>query len=188
MIIRRMSPGFTLIELMAVITIISLLCAIAVPNFLNASIRAKVARSEAEQCMLVWALEMYCVDMDDYPLNQESGKMSIGDLNPITCPIPYVSELPDDVFLAPGDFDKWEFIKNERDNNKGYFYINFIQSEGARVPLSKFGRAGGSANYLVYGMGPSYINKFDPSNLNTLVTYNPSNGTSSEGAITFFGP
>ena len=40
--------GFTLIELLIVVGIISILALIAVPNFLEAQVRAKVARGKSD--------------------------------------------------------------------------------------------------------------------------------------------
>ncbi len=59
--------AFTLIELLIVVAIIAILAAIAVPNFLEAQIRAKVTRARADIRTAATALEAYRVDWSDYP-------------------------------------------------------------------------------------------------------------------------
>ncbi|CAN5181879.1 hypothetical protein BH09SUM1_BH09SUM1_13560 [soil metagenome] len=59
--------GFTLIELLIVVAIIAILAAIAVPNFLEAQTRSKVARVKADLRTMVTALEAYAVDNNKYP-------------------------------------------------------------------------------------------------------------------------
>ena len=181
------NQAFTLIELMTVTTIISMLFAIAVPNFLNAVIRAKVARSLAEQEIIAWALEMYFVDRDAYPVNREPGKALPGDLNPLSTPIPYVNSVPEDIFLYPTNRERHEFVESERAGNMEYFYLNFIQATGQRAALTLYG-SHGSANYVVYGLGPSFKTSFDPMTPENFISYTPSNGMMSEGVLTTFGP
>ena len=56
--------AFTLIELLIVVAIIGILAAIAVPNFLNAQVRAKVARSYADMKTIGTAIESSRLDRD----------------------------------------------------------------------------------------------------------------------------
>ena len=64
-----MRRAFTLIELLIVVAIIAILAAIAVPNFLEAQTRAKVARVKADLRTVATALESYRIDGNRYPPN-----------------------------------------------------------------------------------------------------------------------
>jgi len=65
--VRRNERGFTLIELMIVIAIIGILAAVAIPNFMNARDRAKIAAAASILGSLRTALEMYMTDESRYP-------------------------------------------------------------------------------------------------------------------------
>jgi len=86
--------GFTLIELLIVVAIIAILAAIAVPNFLEAQTRAKVAAGKADLRTIATALEAYAVDANDYPPNDGRYNEIPAEL---TAPVAYLTNanLPD---------------------------------------------------------------------------------------------
>jgi prepilin-type N-terminal cleavage/methylation domain-containing protein len=91
---QRRMLGFTLIELLIVVLIIAILAAIAVPNFLEFQVRAKVSRVMSDLRTVASGLEAYAVDNDDYPPND--GYYNVLPVE-ITTPIAYItnSELVD---------------------------------------------------------------------------------------------
>src|SRR3989304_4722403 len=64
---NKMKKGFSLIELLVVITIIAALVAVALPNFLGARQRARDAKKKAELRELKSALRLYYNDFNSYP-------------------------------------------------------------------------------------------------------------------------
>jgi len=60
--------AFTLIELLVVIAIIAILALIAIPNFLEAQTRSKVAKVMSDHRAMATAIEAYYVDNNAYPM------------------------------------------------------------------------------------------------------------------------
>ncbi len=104
--------AFTLIELLIVVAIIAILAAIAVPNFLEAQIRAKVSRTKGDMRTVATALESYSVDNNRYPpdyshyyidriARKEHLQTFVGRLKYLTTPVAHLSALPEDSFAIP---------------------------------------------------------------------------------------
>lgn len=75
-----MKKGFTLIELLIVVAIIAILAAIAVPNFLEAQVRARVARAKTDMRTIVTGLESFQIDYNIYPVCASGNKSMNADI------------------------------------------------------------------------------------------------------------
>lgn len=90
--------GFTLIELLIVVAIIGILAAIAVPNFLNAQTRARIARTNADLKALATANDLYFLDWNKHPNNQSHLTVHMRGL---TTPVSYIASVDfRDIFKA----------------------------------------------------------------------------------------
>jgi len=96
---RMKRKGFTLIELLIVVAIIGILAAIAVPNFLNAQMRARLAQVISNMKTLSTGCMMYQTDWGSYPLHPPQHLTNIWG-NGLTTPVAYCSTEPIDIFQA----------------------------------------------------------------------------------------
>ena len=175
--------AFTLIELLIVVAIIGILAAIAVPNFLNAQIRAKVAKAESEMNTIITALESYRVDHSIYPpwlLENGTQKNPLPlRLYPLTTPVSYMSTVPQDPFIYGPPSTR----VNE---NQDVSYITYDYTEArSRIIFSKLTILPPQtrcADYKLTSAGPDYTNTYG----NTF-TYMVTNGLTSTGDIIRLG-
>jgi prepilin-type N-terminal cleavage/methylation domain-containing protein len=172
--------AFTLIELLIVVAIIAILAAIAVPNFLEAQVRAKVARVRTEMRSLAVALEAYRTDQPAYPPYFLSPSIRVqptsARLRPLTTPVAYVSSVWKDVFALHSldrNYDAFDYVDEE--SGKRFF-----------TPPYDYQWTYGYA-WIMNSMGPDIINQFRSIGYPDMF-YDPTNGTVSTGDIVRAGP
>ncbi|MFH1742749.1 MAG: prepilin-type N-terminal cleavage/methylation domain-containing protein [bacterium] len=180
--------GFTLIELLIVVAIIGILAAIAVPNFLNAQVRAKVARVNGDMAALTTALESYNVDHGKYPPYDDLQPPYSGrdGLLRLTSPVSYIGAgLLTDPFMGqatetnlssdPGPPYHYQYADRPTSTILG-FWPNYDPEGKYQWFLLSFGP---DKMYYHPAGGPKY---------NWLISYQPSNGVASWGNIMRYGP
>lgn len=206
----RRLKGFTLIELLIVVAIIGILAAIAVPNFLNAQVRAKVSRAVAEERELQTALEEFFIDNNSYPPltnldraisrmyrenpgNIDSARIEIGRGSRarriyLTTPVGYISSLPFDPFRGGGN--DWTYLYGS--NGTSYYIIASYGPDGMSGNGTTSGRLTEPLLVKDYtGARETDWNRaaYRDGNLTLRdLLYAASNGTSSTGDLVRVGP
>ncbi len=176
--------AFTLIELLIVVAIIGILAAIAVPNFLNAQVRAKVANARADMQALGTALEMYRMDNNHYPYWVQTDGTNVNPLPrrfyPLTTPIAYIASVPQDPFIygPPG-------ARIDESQHEAYTTYDYVESRGtirvAGVTILPPSRR--CAEWRLSSAGPDGTNTYG-----NVFSYDASNGLRSFGDIVRLGP
>lgn len=186
--------AFTLIELLIVVAIIGILAAIAVPNFLNAQIRAKVARVRADVRSLSTALEMYRLDNNSYIVDYGGPDVENLSWRQLTTPISYISSL--EATRDPFTSDLGGAIGGEFTSKRVYYDYGggawSADIANGKTRERFFDESG--AGYIILSFGPNkarefpwsddsirWIGKRDARGLRFI--YQPSNGITSNGDI-----
>ncbi len=192
--------AFTLIELLIVVAIIGILAAIAVPNFLNAQLRANTARCLSDLRSISIAAEQYQLDQNTYPPSHRIWFL--------TTPMAYLAAIPADVFppkvkagnsQQPESYATWTWYrymslpKGETGHGSAvcgdywaYFFPFALRSEA----MSISSRDACPCRWYCKSFGPNsgMTGLCGTNGDDCTFRYDPSNGLRSIGDIAVFGP
>jgi type II secretion system protein G len=200
--LRSLARAFTLIELLIVVAIISILASIAVPNFLEAQTRAKVARVKNDMRALAVAIESYRLDNTDYPMRRNTSPglylkevpekdKRLPQMKVMTTPQAYLTTLPIDIFeinIEPPNnlIDYYDSVQTAMMINSRFSYFTYLHVDPD------------TAGWMLVSVGPdSYLGNITPAwgwpmpgGMDAMVyrgtmyyVYDPTNGATSMGNI-----
>lgn len=177
------NTAFTLIELLIVVAIIGILAAIAVPNFLNAQMRAKVARAVSNMQTVETGLEMYFLDKNSYPRWAWDGWGNLTNhytgFRDLTTPVAYVTSQSAFVNPFKSTIQTGHNVSDGRELDP-FFELGTFQYENESYNYNEFPRN----CWLLESSGPDSADDYNGHSYPARgVIFQPSNGLRSRGDI-----
>ncbi|MFH1743275.1 MAG: prepilin-type N-terminal cleavage/methylation domain-containing protein [bacterium] len=193
--------GFTLIELLIVVAIIGVLAAIAVPNFLNAQARAKIARAKGDLQALSMANETYRLDHNRYPEPVRPVRWDTSDhtgtLTELTTPVSYIGSVDMEDPFVPRKFWTSYADKHVHPTYVYVYYRGFWGKVSSGGAPARYGTTleGMPDGVTMYSRGPDGVTggavfwplerMFNNKNIDYVI-YASSNGLMSGGCVARF--
>ncbi len=174
--------GFTLIELLIVIAIILILVAIALPNFMEAQIRAKIAKVKGDLRSVGMAMDSYLLDFKMYPTDHDPDDKTQQGLFQLSSPIKYIKNIPADIFNNKGS----GMTLDEPSFEMASTGFTILDAKKKRPKVNAF---------VVFSHGPDRKDDFEGNDtwpygpslpcpyVMCYLNYNPTNGTYSVGDL-----
>jgi general secretion pathway protein G len=124
---RTCQKGFTLIEIMIVVVILSILASLIIPRIMNRPDQARVVKAQQDMRAIESALNMYRLDNFYYPTTNQGLEALVNKPSlqpePVNWQQAYLDKLPNDpwgqpyLYLMPGkngDFDLFTYGADKR--------------------------------------------------------------------------